>query len=131
MEPSSNFNTVVDFELSNTGIYRKVLSVLAINDGKYFVDIRLYFVDGPKEKPTKIGVCLTLEEFENILPYLSERKPHEIESLRKISLIIGNSGWLYDLKLTKANGKKSNITLTLKEMDKIVDFKDEIFKNCI
>ena len=131
METSSNFNTVVDFELSNTGIYRKVLSVLAINDGKYFVDIRLYFVDGPSERPTKIGVCLTKEEFENILPYLSEKKPHKIDGHRKISLIIGNSGWLYDLKLTKADGKESNITLTFKEMDKIFAFKDEIFKNCI
>src|SRR5260370_17630000 len=103
MENRNNVNTVVDIELSNTEIYRKVLSLLSINDGKYFVDIRLYFVDGPSERPTKIGVCLTKVEFENILPYLSERKPHGIDGYRKISLMICNSGWLYDLKLTKSN----------------------------
>ena len=69
-----------------------------------------------------------MDEFKNILPYLSTKKSHEIEGDRKISLI--KKGWLSELKLTKTDGTVSSITLNIKEIEKLINFKDEIIKNC-
>src|SRR5882762_3019920 len=124
----SDFKTVLKSEISNNGGFRKYLSLLATNDDvlKFYVDIRTYFIDGQCEQPTRYGVFLTMDEFKNILPYLSTKKSHEIDGNRKISF--AKNGWLSDLKLTKVDGKESNISLNINEIEKITSFKDEIFK---
>src|SRR5260370_20020953 len=133
MEINKEFNTVFSAEISNTGRYRKLVNVLSINNGviNNYVDIRLYYIDGTTERATKIGVCLKPEEFEKILPIMMNRNEYEINGHRKIEFKKGNSGLLYDLKLTKFDGKESNITLTYKDLKKIVSLKDDILKHCI
>ena len=132
MADKTDFKTVLKIEISNNGKFRKYLTLLEVIDEglKYYVDIRLFYIGDLLEKPTRTGVCLTRNEFASLLPYLLERKQHEIDGNRKVSLIQTNRGWLYDLKLIKCDGKETNITLTTKEIDKIIKYKDEIFKNC-
>jgi hypothetical protein len=115
--------------------YVKKIKVLLINgnDGKhksYWVDIRCYYLTEAC-KPTKFGVCITFDELNKLLPNMMALKDCNEENYwRRVSFEKSDKAFLYNLNVSKIDGKETSIALTFKDIQKIYFMKDKIF-NCI
>lgn len=111
----------------------KVLLCTGDNDKErsYWVDIRSYYNFEGNCKPTKLGVCVTMEELKKLLPDMIALKDcNEDSQWRRLWFKKSNKKFLYDLNLCKYNGMESSISLTHKDIKTINFIKDRIF-DCI
>ncbi len=104
------------------------------DDGKectYRVDIRCYYNFEEECKPTKFGVCITVDELKKLLPnMMALRDCNEDNQWRRVWFTKSDKKFLYNLNLRKFDGMESSISLTHKDIKKINFIKDKLF-NCI
>jgi hypothetical protein len=134
-------------EMYSTTIYewnsysKKVTVLLSTgDDGKgnsYWVDIKTNFNDGEKIKTLMYGVCLEMSELEKLLPNMMALKHCEVKNDRRRIWFMPRERHiaqrkilLHDIRVCKANGDESRISLSNDDIEKINSIKDKIF-DCI
>jgi hypothetical protein len=109
----------------------KVLLCTGGNERTYWVDIRCHYNFEDEWKPTKFGVCITVDELKKLLPDMMALKDcDEDNQWRRVWFKKSDKKFLYDLNLRKFDGKETSISLTHKDIKKINFIKDRIY-NCI
>jgi hypothetical protein len=129
------FTEMYSNTICESNSYSKKVKVLLStgNDGKdnsYWVDKRIYYIDGEKIKPLKFDVCLTLNELEKLLPDMMDLKDCEVKNdRRRVWFEKRESKFLYELKMRKFDGKEASISLTHKDIKSINFIREEIFNS--
>jgi hypothetical protein len=126
---SMNFIEKFALEIGNGGCYKKLIRVLEDENKKVWIDTRVYY----NNNPTKIGVCLTKEEFLDLTETLcaihsgkknDKYKPFVEESDRQVT--VTKEGYLYCITLVKKSGEEKIIKLTNKELETFYNECDKV-----
>jgi hypothetical protein len=119
------FNTLYRLRFGDDEQYKKEISLRSLTheDGgvKHYVDIRTFYVEKDKLKPTTFGVMLTPQEFKSLLPSMISGTPIDIgDDVRKISFARKlNKSYLFILSLKRMDGKDTSIQLILGDINRM------------
>lgn len=117
------------FEFFRDTINAYKLEVIQFVDGakcsSEYINLRVFFVGGEKLRPTKYGVCLTIDEMRKILPFLERLEEFKFGETRKIKFQRMAHPMDYLLSLTKSDGKVQELHLNITAIKSLTDKKGE------
>ena len=129
-----SFNQLFECILNENGNFVCKASAVRLEDGiirKDFVNIRLFSKYMDKWFPTKVGICISLRNFERIAPLLESLRPFVIGEDNEVIEFVRapNATYLYEIRYTKFNGKQQSVNITENEIRKLSEVKDQLISS--
>ena len=128
------FNQLFECTLNENVNYVCKASAVRLEDElirKDFVNIRLFSKFNDNWHPTKVGICISLRNFERIAPLLESLRPFVIGEDNEVIEFARApyATYLYEIQYKKWNGKQQSVNITENEIRKLFEVKDQLISS--
>lgn len=118
---------LASFEYFRDSIYSYKVEVIQFVTGEKcspeYINLRAFFVGGDGMRPTKHGLCITVDEMRKILPFLERLEEFSFGENRKIRFERMADPMSYLLSLTKQDGKTQGFSMNTTAIKCLTDGK--------
>lgn len=127
-----SFKELYCYEIQTKASWKKLVKVYLCTENKnatIWIDVRNYFQTETELRPTRSGICLQMNEFEQLLPFLMTRTLHSIMGEKRRVNTKPNAihNFLQEVHVQTLEGKETSISLTSNDVKKLNFVKKEIF----